>query len=364
MRQLSAGLLGLLVGALLLGGEAVPAPATSPPLVGFSFSPAISTYLNRDPATDLSTLLTETDPDLVRLPVYWDLTEASPGTLDFALTDLLLDAVAAHNLISSRPTRVVLTVGARNFLYPELHEPAWAGPRQQPELGLAQEGGDYQQYFEATLLRYRTSPLLYAWQIENEPFDYVANESTGDDQITPDQVEWEIAETHQLDPDHRAVTTTFDGWNVIVDWLQEDLAFALEGTQGYPSGHPAATLQAGDALGLDLYVDGPSTPFRFASVALRTSWKAEAVRYWSAVAKSEGKDMWLTEVQAQPWASDPGEFTTSDLLVSAKVYRSSPVQVVLLWGVETWLADPAWMQAAIQAMGVLRTPSAGLSPSR
>ncbi len=192
----------------------------------------------------------------------------------------------------------------------------------------------------------------------------MANESTGDDQITPQQMTWEISQAHRLDPNHRAVTTTFDGWNVMVDWLQTNLASVLEGLRGYPSGHPAVALQTGDALGLDLYVDGPSTPFRFATVALRTSWKAEAIRYWSAVASSQGKEVWLTEMQAQPWATDPGDFTTDDLLVSAKVYRNAPLRVVLLWGVETWLADPAWMQAATEAMEVLRTPSATPAPPR
>jgi len=329
----------------------------------------MSTYLNRDPGADLSTLLTVTNPDLVRLPVYWELTQSSPGTLDFTVTDQLLAVIADHNRTSPRPARVILTIGARNFLYPELHAPAWAGPRQQPELGLAQHGSDYRNYFGATLTRYRSSPLLYAWQIENEAFDYVVNETTGDDQITHDQMAWEISEAHRLDPDHRAVTTTFDGWNVMVDWLQTNLASVIESVPGYPSGHPAAALQAGDALGLDLYVDGPSTPFRFATVALRTSWKAEAISYWSGLAKSQGKDVWLTEVQAQPWATDAGDtatgnFTTGDLLVSAKVYRNAPVQVVLLWGVETWLEDPAWMQAATQAMAILRTPAAIPAPSR
>ena len=186
----------------------------------------------------------------------------------------------------------------------------------------------------------------------------------GDDQITPEQMDWEISEAHRLDPNHRAVTTTFDAWNVLLDWFQANLASVFEALRGHPSGHPAVALETGDALGLDLYVDGPSTPYRFATVALRTSWKAEAIRYWSAAASSQGKSVWLTEMQAQPWATDPGDFTANDLLVSARVYRNAPLQVVLLWGVETWLADPAWMQAATQAMGVLRTPSATPAPPR
>ena len=103
---------------------------------------------------------------------------------------------------------------------------------------------------------------------------------------------------------------------------------------------------------------------RWLSAEERAWLEGELDRESRAIGGAHGKEVWLTEMQAQPWASDPGDFTTSDLLVSAKVYRNAPLQVVLLWGVETWLADPAWMDAAAQAMGILRTPSAVPAPSR
>lgn len=293
--------------------------------------------------------------------MYWDLTQPSPGVLDFTAIDELLGVVADHNQSAPRPTRVILTVGARNFVYPELHTPPWSGPREQPALDYAQSGAAYRAYFDGTILRYRSSPLLYAWQVENEAFDYVVNEATGDDQITPEQMAWEVGEVHHLDPSHRAVTTTFDGWNVLVDWLQLNMEPVLDGLHGFPSGHPGDSLAAGDALGLDIYVDGPSTPFRFASVALRTSWKAEAINFWAGLARAQGKQVWLTEMQAQPWSIDPldpnpGGFSTDDLVQTAKIYRTTQLNVVLLWGVETWLADPAWMQAGQSAMAVLKSP--------
>jgi hypothetical protein len=350
------GWFSLLVVALFLGSEAPPAPPVAPPLVGFSYSPVLSRWANRDPASDLASLLATTQPDLVRLPVYWDETQPTPDSLDYSSIDSLLAAVTAHDRTSSRQTRVILTIGARNFLYPELHAPAWAGQRLQPELGYAQEGTAYRTYFEATLVRYRSSPLLYAWQVENEPFDFVVNETTGDDQISPAQIQWEIREVHGLDPSHRAVTTTYDGWNVMIDWLQLNATGVLAALNGYPSGHPGEALSAGDALGLDIYVDGPSTPLRFASVALRTSWKVEAIRFWSGVAKAENKEVWLTEMQAQPWGSASDRFSIGDLLATAAAYRQDPLQVVLLWGVETWLKDPSWMKASVSAMEILRTP--------
>jgi hypothetical protein len=59
-------------------------------------------------------------------------------------------------------------------------------------------------------------------------------------------------------------------------------------------------------------------------------------------------------MQAQPWGGGPG-FTTADLVATAKTYREDPLGVVLLWGVETWLQDPAWMRAAQESLRILRS---------
>ena len=324
--------------------------------MGFSYSPDVSTWSGRNPQADLGYLLSTTNPDLVRLPVYWDVTQPSPHNLDYSSVDNLMAVVAWHNSHATRQTRVILTIGARNFLYPELHTPAWIGPRQQPQLGNAQVGTAYREYFDTTIVRYRNNPLLYAWQVENEPFDYVVNEETGADQISPEQMTWEIDEVHDLDGHHRAVTTSFDGWNVIVDWMQLDATPLLWALHGYPSGHPGPALDAADALGLDIYVDGASTPLRFTSIPLRTTWKAETIQFWADQAKAQNKQVWLMEMQAEPWAVSPGSYSTADLLATAASYRREPLNVVLLWGAETWLADPAWLGAASGAMTILRSP--------
>jgi hypothetical protein len=348
------GLICLAGLALLLGSEVWPPSTPSAPLVGFSYSPLMSQWAHRDPVQDLEILLAATDPDLVRLPVYWESVEPTADTLDFSSIDALLAVVEDHNRLAVSPTRVVLTIGARNILYPELHAPGWAGARQQPYLNDMQLSTAYRTYFDGSIARYRSSPLLYAWQVENEPFDYVVNDLTGADQITAQQLSWEIAQVHELDPHHEVVTTTFDGWNVSVDMLQLYAPLVLAGLGGYPSGHPEQTLAAGDALGLDLYVDGPPIPLRFTSVDLRTAWKQQAVDFWAGQARTQGKDLWLAEMQAQPWGSTTG-FTPANLVASAVDYRQEPLKVVLLWGVETWLQDPAWMAAATQAMTILRT---------
>jgi hypothetical protein len=346
------GLFLMIVAALLLGSESWPQAPPAPPLAGFSYSPLISQNAGRDPVQDLSRLLAATDPDVVRLPVYWEAVQPAPDVLDFGSVDELLDVVDVHNETAPIKTRVVLTVGARNFLYPELHEPLWAGPRQQPDLGLAQSGAAYRAYFDASITRYRGSPLLYAWQVENEPLDYVGNVLTGFDKITPDQLAWEVDEVHRLDPNHQAVITTYDGMNATVDMIQLWVPQLLGGFGPY--GHPEGALRAGDALGLDLYVDGPSISFRHVTTMnLRVVWKEQAVSFWADRASSQGKDLWLAEMQAQPWG-DSGTFSPQDLVESATDYRQEPLQVVLMWGVDTWLDDPAWMDAGSKALDILR----------
>lgn len=343
----------IVAAALALGSEAWPSSAPPAPLTGFSFSPLISQKAGRDPVADLTRLLDATHPDLVRLPIYWDTVQPAPDRLDFSSVDVLLKAVARHNHRTGENTRVVLTIGARNFLYPELHSPDWAGPRAQPYLDQVQSGTAYRGYIDASITRYRSSRLLYAWQVENEPLDYVGNTLTGEDRISAAQLDWEIGEVHRLDPAHEAVTTTYDGLNVTVDMLQLWTPILL--SRFGPNGHPEQALAAGDALGLDLYLDGPSIPFRHVtSVDLRAEWKEEAVAFWADRAQARGKDLWLAEMQAQPW-SNAGSFGPSDLIASAVDYRQERLQVVLMWGVDTWLEDPSWLAAAAQAMSVLRS---------
>jgi hypothetical protein len=339
----------------VLGSETWAQPQPDPPLVGFSFSPNTSVGANRDPGSDLNRLLSQTQPDLVRLPIYWDDVQPSPGDLDFTSIDDLLTVVALHNKTSPDPTRVVLTVGARNFLYPELHQSQWAGPREQPYIGIEQSASDYRAYFDASITRYRDSPLLYAWQVENEPFDYVGNELTGDDRISSAQLAWEIDRVHELDPVHKVVVTTYNGWNVTVDMLQLYATPVLARLGGYPSGHPEEALQAGDALGLDLYIDGPPVPLGFTKVGLRAAWKQQAIDFWANRAHGMGKEIWLAELQAEPWGDATESFTTADLLQSVVDYRQEPVDVVLMWGADTWLEDPAWLSAVTRSMDWLRS---------
>ena len=222
-------------------------------------------------------------------------------------------------------------------------------------IAAVQSAQPYRMYFDASIARYQSSPLLYAWQVENEPFDKVVNSYTGYDVVEDAQLAWEVGEVHRLDPGRKVVITSYNALNATFDAVQA-YAPALLFLIGGGSGHPGEALAAADGFGLDIYIDGPYIPWRdFTTIALRSQWKQQSMAFWADRAHAQGKEMWLTEMQAQPWGG-AGTFAPADLLASADDYRHEPLDVALLWGVESWLEDPEWLAAGKQAIGILRAP--------
>jgi hypothetical protein len=354
-RVLLALVLVATLGERQIGSE--PLTRSQPSLVGFSFSP-YAVPPGTDPQAGLAELLDRLQPDVVRLPVYWCDVMPAPGAPDFSGPDQLLTTVAAHNqLVPDHPTRVVLVVGVRNIDYPEVWAPAWLDRRQLDNLSAVVQAPDYRDYLQASVTHFAASPLLAAWQVENEPYDNVTSGySSRDVSIGPAAITSELRQVRRLDPGHPAVVTTYDSATVQLDmqatsqlsWLYQ----LLPGPK--PVGHPASALRAGDALGLDAYVVTPTTPLDEASAAKRISWKAGALSYWAEQAASDNKPLWITEMQAAPWMGSPG-FQPDDLIQSAYTYGTVGAAVTLLWGVESWLGSESWMSAGATAINVLRS---------
>ena len=355
----------LLAGFLLAASPSVPDPpvTTGTPLVGFSFSPKTAQDMGLKPAAALNSLLHRLRPDLVRLPVYWDSVAPDPQSFDFSSVDSLLSTVTAYNKTAGRrPAKVVLVAGARNLRFPEVHIPDWA-----PEISdLSRLSGSatYQRYLEETFERYANSPLLYAWQIENEPLDRVRTDWDGQVTIPSSVIASELELVRAIDSTHRVVVTTFNSSTLDLDQRKGtplgDLLTHLPIPQ--PTGHPSEALQLADALGLDIYVVTASTSLSDASTTTRIAWKQQALGYWAARALDAGKELWITEMQGEPWPDQDG-FTTDSLQASALAYKGQGAKVVLLWGVESWLLSPDWMSAGMKAMGVLRFGPGGFEPS-
>jgi len=347
-----------LVGAVAFPTFAVdPAPPPlNPPLVGFSFSPAGLTD-GSDPPQALARLLRTLQPDLVRLPVYWSTVAPTAASLDYSQVDRLIKTVQAHNALKgSRHTDLVLVVGARNLVYPEVHLPAWLDTSKIHKLETLLKTASYRRYLDTTFRRYASLSFLRAWQVENEPLDDATVNQVTSGVLPASMIRSEVDLLRSIDLVHEVVVTTFNSSHVTLDvrgasplaWLYAHLPGAK------PAGHPSQALTVGDTLGLDLYVVTSSTPLGTASASTRIAWKEESLDYWQSQAAKNGRALWVTEMQATPWIGTTG-FTVSDLLSSALAYRGHGVSVYLLWGVEDWLDSPTWMQAGVTAIKLLRS---------
>lgn len=354
---ITSGLAAVLVPAAAFPTLAVdPAPPPlNPPLVGFSFSPA-ALPSSSDPELALAQLLKTLQPDLVRLPVYWSSVAPTAASLDYSEVDQLIKTIEAHNAKKgSRNTQVVLVVGARNLVFPEVHLPSWLDTRQVHKLETLLKTPSYRQYLETTFRRYAGLPLLEAWQVENEPLDDATINQVTNGALPASMVRSEVDLLRSIDLVHEVVVTTFNSSHVTLDlraasplaWLYDHLPGAK------PAGHPSQALTMGDTLGLDLYVVTDSTPLNVISATTRIAWKEESLDYWQGQAQRHGRELWVTEMQAAPWIGTTG-FTIDDLRSSAIAYRGHGVSVYLLWGVENWLDAPDWMQAGITSIKLLR----------
>jgi hypothetical protein len=203
--------------------------------------------------------------------------------------------------------------------------------------------------------RYARSSLLDSWQVENEPFDSSVPTAVGDTAIPAPQLASEVALVRRLDHNHRVMVTSFNSSTVDLDQagIVEEQTGVAPPPGAQPGGHPDQSLKVGDVLGLDLYVVYWGVNLADADVPTRIVWKRNSLPFWVQRATALGRQVWLAEMEASPYVGTDG-FTTSDLLLSARQYSGWGISTVLMWGVESWLTQPEWMAAGLQAIALMR----------
>ncbi|MEK7153659.1 MAG: beta-galactosidase, partial [Patescibacteria group bacterium] len=133
--------------------------AHKPLVLGTTFIPAYAESLGLDAKKTMDALIGDVGVRHFRLVSYWDQLEPQQGAYDFTLLDWQFQKAEAAR------AKVTLAVGLRQPRWPECHMPEWAAKepasRWQPRL---------ESFMSAVIHRYKDSPALESYQLENEFF--------------------------------------------------------------------------------------------------------------------------------------------------------------------------------------------------
>lgn len=147
---------------LLVGGAYVwLAHRTAPEQItyGVSFNTFYAQELHVDWQAVYQAILDDLGVRHLRLAAHWDVVEPEDNQWDFSAIDYQIAMAEA------RGATVILAVGRRLPRWPECHVPVWA-----QALSWDEQKNQIREYMRAVVDRYKESPAVTYWQVENEPF--------------------------------------------------------------------------------------------------------------------------------------------------------------------------------------------------
>lgn len=132
---------------------------TEPLVMGATFIPNYARYYDLDPQATMAAVIDDLGIKHLRLVSYWSDIEKDRGVYDFDELDWQI-RMAEENGVS-----VSLALGLRQPRWPECHMPAWA-----QELPGQTWYKPLEEVIAATVNRYKNSPAITSYQLENEFF--------------------------------------------------------------------------------------------------------------------------------------------------------------------------------------------------
>lgn len=278
--------------------------------LGVTFSTTFAKYLLPDWKQTYVQMFDDLDVKYLRIPVYWQEVEKSPGVFDFSDIDFMLDEA------EKRDAKVILAVGIKLPRWPECHIPDWA-----KELTVEQRQQQALVYITAVMEKYKDNPTLYAWQVENEPLLAFGSEIC--DKPDREFLKKEAQLAKKIDPNHPIILTDSGELRM---WVTPMKLSDILGTTLYRSVY--------NPLFGYLYYPLPPAFYNF---------KASFIKKWFA---PENQKTIIVELQTEPWAPQgiPASpfaqqisvFTLDDFKNNVVFAKRTGFDEIYLWGVEWW----------------------------
>ena len=306
----------------------IASTAHKPLTIGTTFIPAYAESLGVDPQKTMDALLDDAQVRHFRLVSYWDQLEPTKGSYDFSQLDWQFKKAEA------RHAKVSLSIGLRQPRWPECHTPGWAAtePKSewQPQL---------ERFIAAVVNRYKDSPSLESYQLENEYFLKAFGTCTD---FSRERLVSEYNLVKKADPNHPVIISRSN--NVL----------------GMPLNQPQP-----DMFGVSIYKRVWSMPIgRY----LEYPFPAWFYAFMAGTQKIlTGKDMIIHELQAEAWPPHGQGIPETSLAEQNKSFsaerfesriaygEATGMRTMYLWGSEYWyyrmtvLHDPSLWDVAKQA---------------
>ncbi len=165
---------------------------------GVSFSRFHSDELKLDWEKTYLAILDDLKVRHLRFSAHWPLTEPKEGVYNFSELDFQIREAERRN------ATVILAIGRRLPGWPECHTPDWVD-----KLPLEQQRRKLLEYIETVVNRYKNSPAVRYWQVENEVFlTFFSRSECGEySEGLEDFLKAEIDLVHKLDPSRQVIVT-------------------------------------------------------------------------------------------------------------------------------------------------------------
>lgn len=294
---------------------------------GVSFIPDYASSLGVDPQQTMDALLGIGVKNF-RLVSYWSDMEQSPGQYDFSQLDWQFQkAEKAH-------AKIVLVLGLRQPRWPECHMPAWAMNEPPQEWS-----NQLEIFMQKVVERYKNSPSLDKYQLENEYF--------------------------------------LKGFGTCTNYDRQRLVDEYNLVKKADSTHPVIVPRSNNGIG---YPVGQPQPDEFSVSVYKRVWDAGVTHryieypfpawYYGFMAGFQkivtGKDMRIGELQAEAWPPNGKSITDISLAEQNKSLdakrlhdrftygKNTGMREIDLWGAEYWyyrlqvLHDPSLWNVAKQ----------------
>lgn len=284
-----------------------------PLVIGATFIPTYAESFGLDPKETMTEVIGDLGIKRLRLVSYWDEYEKEQGKYDFTELDW------QFRLAEEKGAKISLAIGLRQPRWPECHMPTWA-----ERLTKAQWSEELKKYMRKVVERYKESPALEEYQLENEYF----------------------LEVFGICPDHSR------------DRLIDEYNFV----KSIDPDHPLTVSRSNNALGLPLRA--PRADEFSVSIYKRVWDRTITKRYfeyplpawfYASLAGSgeilTGRNLFIHELQTEAWLPPDQNFAMNDLASIPEQNKSmnperlkerirygeaTGMRTMDLWGVEWW----------------------------